>query len=176
MRIWRGQRAGAEKDIPMQESDPITIRKFDHDGRETWRYTGRLVARGANWMQIEAHFDRPDMDDGYVVFRQGDRFVEWYYADRWYNIFEIHDVDDDRIKGWYCNITRPALLSEDTVIWPDLALDVWISPNGEVLVLDEAEFAALPLDAATRTAALHALDEVRGLVARRAAPFSAIRG
>ena len=34
--------------------------------------------------------------------------MECFYNDRWYNILEIHDRDDDRLKAWYCNVTLPA--------------------------------------------------------------------
>lgn len=149
----------------------ITIRKFDYAGRETWRYTGTLVERDAHHTVIEAFFDRPDRDDGYVVWRTGDRFLEWYYTDRWYNVFRVHDVDDGRIKGWYCNVTRPATISDDSIIWPDLALDVWVTPGGEVQLKDEDEFAALPLDAETRASALHAVEDLRAHIARREPPF-----
>jgi len=149
----------------------ITIRKLDHTGRETWHYTGTLVERGPRHVVIEAFFDQPDSDDGYVVWRTGDRFLEWYFTDRWYNIFRVHDVGDDHIKGWYCNITRPPTISDDSIVWPDLALDVWVAPGGDIRLIDEEEFAALPLDAATRENALRGLHDLRARVFRREAPF-----
>lgn len=152
----------------------ITVIKNDHAGREMWRYTGRVLARGATWVQLEAHFDRSaDLETPYHTFRRGDRFVEWFYADRWYNIFAMYDADNDRLTGWYCNITRPARLNTDTIYADDLALDVFVTPDGAITVLDEDEFAALPLDGAARAGAWDALDELKRLVAARAAPFDA---
>lgn len=152
-------------------ADEITICKLDHDGRETWRYTGRIIEQGATWVKIEAYFNRLDSDAGYVVFRQGDRFVEWFYTDRWYNIFEIHDVADDHLKGYYCNITHPAIIEANKIGWPDLALDVWIDPKGNIQLLDEGDFTALPIDEVTRANAHHAVKELRAHIARREAPF-----
>lgn len=149
----------------------ITIRKVDHDGREAWRYTGTLVERSDFHAVVEAYFDRPDRDDGYVVWRQGDRFLEWYFADRWYNIMRVHDVTDGHIKGWYCNITRPATIDADSIVWPDLALDVWVTPDGDVQLKDEAEFETLPLDAETRASALRGLEDLKTRIARRDVPF-----
>src|SRR5690606_19395595 len=85
----------------------ITIVKNNHRGDEVWRYHGMVLARGQTWIKLEAYFDRPDRVTPYHIFRQGDRFVEWFYSDRWYSIFEMHDVDDDHLTGWYCNISRP---------------------------------------------------------------------
>ncbi|MCC7450091.1 MAG: DUF402 domain-containing protein [Anaerolineae bacterium] len=153
----------------------ITVRKLDHTGREVWRYSGATLERGATWIKLQAYFNRDDRDDGYVVWRRGDRFVELFYADRWYNIFEVHDVSDDHLKGWYCNITYPATIEDHTVGNADLALDVWVNPAGDVLILDEDEFAELPLDAATRDNAWEAIAELRGRIERREPPFDQLK-
>lgn len=153
----------------------ITVIKNDHCGREVWRYTGRVLARETTWVQLEARFERPqDVITPYHTFRRGDRFIEWFFSDRWYNIFEMHDADDDRLTGWYCNITRPALLDGDTIYADDLALDLFVAPDGTITVLDEDEFAALPLDEATRAQARQALEELQRMVAARQPPFDAI--
>lgn len=149
----------------------ITVRKLDDNGREVFSYKGELVERGDNWILVEAYFTRDDVDDGYVVFRKGDRYLEWFYTDRWYNIFELHDVSDDHLKGWYCNITRPARISDDSVSWSDLALDVFISPAGEVLIVDEDEFTALPLDESMRRQAWDAVAALKDQLKRRESPF-----
>ena len=75
------------------------------------------------------------------------------------------------MKGWYCNITRPACISADEVAADDLALDLWVTPDGETQVLDEDEFVALRLAPAEREAAQKALAELQTMVARKAAPF-----
>lgn len=152
-------------------ANEITICKLDHDGRETWRYTGRMLEQGPTWAKVVAYFNRPDKDAGYVVFREGDRFVEWHYKDRWYNISEIYDVGDDRLKGYYCNITRPALIEPNKIAWSDLALDVWVDPRGTFMLLDEDEFAALPIDALTRAKVWAAVEDLRRHLERREAPF-----
>ena len=152
----------------------ITVIKNDHAGRETWRYEGRVLERGATWVKLEAFFNRPDVAASYHTFRQGDRFVEWFFSDRWYNVFQMHDADDGRLKGWYCNVTRPARLAERAIEADDLALDLFIAPDGAVTMLDEDEFAALPLDDATRRAARGAVAALQRMVSERQPPFDAI--
>jgi predicted RNA-binding protein associated with RNAse of E/G family len=137
------------------------------------RYPGRVLERTAGAVVLEAFFSRERMELGYITLKPGDRFVEYFYADRWYNVFVIYDVDDKKLKGWYCNITRPARLEDGRVSAVDLALDLWIAPDGSALVLDEDEFAALPLAAEEQAAARAALDELRSLAAARAGPFAA---
>jgi protein associated with RNAse G/E len=78
------------------------------------------------------------------------------------------------VKGWYCNITRPAVIGEDAVQADDLELDVWIMPNGQVALLDEKEFSDLDLPTEERMAALRAIQTIRQAVAERTGPFQAI--
>lgn len=149
----------------------IAIRKYGHDGAFKWAYTGEEVARGDDWICIEAFFNGREADDGYIVWQHGDRFLEWFYADRGYNVFKIFDRDTDAVKGWYCNITRPARLLDDAIEWSDLALDVFIPPTGEILILDEDEFTALPLTDEERAEALANAERIRTAVAAGEAPF-----
>ncbi len=150
---------------------PITVYKRDHTGRVVWHYAGDVVARGAGWVCLRAAFDRDKADFGFVTFCRGDLFTEWFYADRWYNVFRVNDGRSGQLKGWYCNITRPALIAPDRVDADDLALDVFIMPDGSPRLLDEDEFAALDLPAAERAAALNAVAAIRAAAAARAAPF-----
>jgi hypothetical protein len=154
---------------------PITINKLDLDHKLLWSYTGSVIELSDNAIKLEAFFNRETRDAGYVIFEKHDRFVEFFYADRWYNIFEIHSVKDDHLKGWYCNIAQPAVFSANAIDQIDLALDIWINPDGTTLILDEDEFAALDLDHATRQQAHQAVKELIDLVRQRIAPFDSIK-
>jgi predicted RNA-binding protein associated with RNAse of E/G family len=145
--------------------DPITIIKLNIARQETFRYTGRVLERVPDGVVLEAFFNRPDLPFHGLVMGKGDRFVEGYYNRRWYNIFEMHDRQDDHLKGWYCNVTLPAEISSQQVAYVDLALDLLVFPDGRQLVLDEDEFNALELDPSTRAQALAALHELQGLAA-----------
>jgi len=137
----------------------ITVIKRSLEGRETWRYSGQILERGANFVRLEARFNRPaDYPFEDTVLRVNDRFLEIFYTDRWYNIFEIHDRDDDRIKGWYCNVGRPMVWeTDDTISYVDLALDLWVSTAGWLKFVDWDEYARLRLDAPTRRQVREAL-------------------
>jgi protein associated with RNAse G/E len=141
----------------------IKVQKKNPAGEVTYQYEGELLKRDENSITLEALFDRVDMPFMGIVFKTGDRFIEYYYTDRWYNIFAIHDREDGRIKGWYCNIGMPAVIEDGVVSYVDLALDLWVSAKGEQTVLDEDEFESLELDEVLRTAALHGLNELKSL-------------
>lgn len=151
----------------------MQVAKLDHLGNKVLTYEAQLIERGETWALVEAKFSL-DVQTDYHHFKKGDRMLEWFYTDRWYNIFQMHDVETDALKGWYCNITRPADITDTRIQAEDLALDVFIYPNGETLVLDEDEFEALALDAATKSKALAALDSLLALVTTRADMFQSI--
>ena len=141
--------------------EKITVKKLNLAGEVTWIYTGYVLQRDDTKVVLEARFNRPDTPFFDIMLKQNDRFVETFYTDRWYNIFEIHDRDDDQLKVWYCNLGRPALLEPGTVSYVDLALDLLVYPDGRQVVLDEDEYALLPLDAAEKSQVEAALQELQ---------------
>jgi predicted RNA-binding protein associated with RNAse of E/G family len=139
----------------------ISVRKRNHHGQVTWEYSGHVLEKGDDFITLEARFNRDDMPFQGIILKRDDRFVETFYTQQGYNIFEIHDRDDDSIKGWYCNIGHPMVWDEPQVIsYIDLYLDLWITPDGLQSVLDEDEFEEAALDEKTRAQALHALREL----------------
>lgn len=150
----------------MNTNDPVTVIKNDHLGREKLRYDGLVLECGPDYVLLEARFIMDVLVMDYAEFRRGDRFIERYYTDRWYNVYEIHGVDDDHLKGWYCNFTRPAVVTDGFVQYDDLALDLWVYPNGRKLVLDREEFDALTLTVEERQSVLAALAELQDRVWR----------
>ncbi len=141
----------------------ITVLKKNVADEVTWQYEGVVVHRESNAVILEALFNRPDMPFMDIVLKQNDRFVETFYSDRWYNIFEIYDRDDGQVKGWYCNVGKPAVIEDGVVSYVDLALDLWVSADGKQTVLDEDEFAELKLNDELRGNALNGLEELKVL-------------
>jgi predicted RNA-binding protein associated with RNAse of E/G family len=148
----------------------ITVLKRGLNGEVTWQYEGRVLKRESNRIVLEAFFNSDDTPFMGVVLKRGDRFVETFYTDRWYNVFEIFDRDDEEFKGWYCNIGYPVVLERDTVSYIDLALDLWVAADGTQTVLDEDEFLALPINVTTRAQAISALEELKQNFANEKTP------
>jgi uncharacterized protein len=141
--------------------DDMLAIKRNVEGKETWRYSGHVLERDQDHVIFEALFNRDDLPFHGVVLKRNDRFVETWYRERWYNIFEIHDRDDGLLKIWYCNVGKPVEFADGVVSYIDLALDLLVYPDGRQEVLDEDEFEALHLDEDTRLKALAALKELQ---------------
>lgn len=139
----------------------IKVQKKNPAGEVTYRYEGLLLSRDENSITLEALFDREDMPFMGIVLKKGDRFVEHYYTDRWYNVFAVYDRDNGKLKGWYCNVSQPAVIDDRVVSYVDLALDLWVSANGKQTVLDEDEFEKLDLNGELSAGALNGLNELK---------------
>ncbi|HLQ30192.1 MAG TPA: DUF402 domain-containing protein [Ktedonobacteraceae bacterium] len=150
----------------------ITVVKQNPLGEIKVQYQGEVIERSADGVIIQAYWSHATKDLGYVSFERGDRFIEYYYTNRWYNIFDIANAHGVR-KGWYCNIAEPAVIFEDRIEQIDLLLDVWVSPQGETLILDEDEFAAdTTLSEEQRAGARRALQELLAMIAAQQETFS----
>lgn len=148
--------------------------KRDANGIFQLEYKGEVREWGETWVCIDAVFGFSDRDLGYIRLCKGDLFTEWFFTDRWFNIFRVQDVHTQALKGWYCNITRPAEISENSLAADDLALDVFVYPDGRILLLDEDEFDALDLSPQEREIALSAVEQIKKMVAERQSPFDEI--
>lgn len=149
--------------VPGQQ---LIVRKVHwQTGEELGSWTGVLAAAHPTHFEVHGFFTNPRgrqhvSVDG-VDLVTGDRFTEFYYLGRWFNVFHIADYNGRR-KGWYCNIARPAQPDALGISFVDLYLDLFVHPNGRYTVLDEDELAAANLPAELKQ---QAYDGLKGLIA-----------
>ena len=143
----------------------IQVVKRDHLGQEVFRYPGKVLTLDAGYLTLQAEFNYDIVQIEEITLKSGDMFIETYYFDRWYNIFEIHQGTSSLIKAYYCNIGYPAELDNGEVSYRDLALDLFVRPDGRETLLDMDEFEALELDTATRQHALEGLARLQAHMA-----------
>ncbi|MFC9297319.1 DUF402 domain-containing protein [Streptomyces sp. NPDC057011] len=135
-------------------------------GKLKIRYPAAQVADDGDRISVRAPWAAEGVRDfGFVRFEPGDVFVEHFWRTRWYAVKEVR-TGAGVLKGWYCDVTRPALVRSGEILIEDLDLDLWVSADGSsVLRLDEDEFAASglatsdPEAAAQAIRALDALDD-----------------
>lgn len=84
-------------------------------------------------------FDPPIRIGGTVVLETGSEAIWFTFPGLWHDIGIFHRADGS-VTGMYANILTPCVFEEGGV-WrtTDLFLDIWIDPDGHVLVLDEEE-------------------------------------
>ncbi|MER6733437.1 DUF402 domain-containing protein [Streptomyces puniciscabiei] len=136
-------------------------------GRTKIRYPAELLQDDGTRIAVRAPWAGAGVRDfGFVRFEAGDVFTEYYWRDRWYSVKEVRAADGT-VKGWYCDITRPAVRTDGELVVEDLDLDLWRSADGaDVRRLDEDEFAESGLpetDPEAASAAVAALAELERL-------------
>jgi predicted RNA-binding protein associated with RNAse of E/G family len=144
----------------------MRIIKNDHLGNSVWEYDGIVIEQTASALLLEANFNRSDLMFNGVFLKEGDRFLELYPIGKWFNVYELHDKDNDEIKGWYCNITRPVRFNDEKISYDDLALDLLVYPDRKMLVLDEDEFRSLSLNPIETLNAKKGLEQLKEMFSR----------
>jgi predicted RNA-binding protein associated with RNAse of E/G family len=149
----------------------ITVHLLKPGKGTTVTYTGELLRDEGAYRLVHARWELPRLDLGCVVFEAGDHFYEHYYTERWFNIFEVRAAAGE-LKGWYCNVARPAQFDDAAITSEDLELDLFVPLDRQGMCrLDVDEFEARDFDPATRAAALAALDELEQMARAGAPPF-----
>jgi protein associated with RNAse G/E len=122
----------------------VHVRKLKPGGALDYAWDGVVLRCDTTAIVLRAEFNVDLVEREFATFRRGDIFVEFYYFDRCYNVFQI-SAPDGRLKGWYANVGLPAELKDGAgeLQYVDLALDVWAQPTGEFVVLDQDEFDVL---------------------------------
>ena len=155
--------------MPVNSADPARLVDvvLVKGGRTKIRYPAELLADDGTRIAVRAPWAGEGVRDfGFVRFEPGDVFTEYYWRDRWYSVKEVRGASG-ALKGWYCDITRPATLTGTELVVEDLDLDLWRSADGtDVRRLDEDEFEESGLadsDPQAASAAVAALDELESL-------------
>ncbi len=145
------------------KAQTLTVYKQNHLGEPVFSWESELVAESSTFRQVRAGFSGADaVPVDKVTFRKGDLFLESYYTDRWYNVFEVHQGSSDQVKCWYINLSYPAHFTAESITWQDLALDLVVYPSGEYRLLDEDEFDDLLIEPTVRKTCLETVQEILG--------------
>jgi predicted RNA-binding protein associated with RNAse of E/G family len=147
----------------MADAEIIRVEKLNPDGSFSFAWQAQLLVAYENLRRVSAEFNGKPTRLGRVMLSLGDCFIETYYSDRWYNIFEIYSPSDAKPKLWYFNITKPAIFEPNLIRWVDLALDVLIFPEGDHALLDLDEFGALDLDFESQRRCWQAVEQIISL-------------
>jgi predicted RNA-binding protein associated with RNAse of E/G family len=120
----------------------IVYRRLPNDVREI---PGILRQNTPARLVIESAItvDAPRQMSGRVIVDSGYLAIWFVYRDKWYDVGKIYDRARNWV-GYYCDIIRPVgkLLRAPTRtnMITDLFLDLWITPEGRSVVMDEDEF------------------------------------
>ena len=123
----------------MTAAKKIIVRVLKHDGAEYRRWNATLSRREEDFMVLDAEFELDVSHELLGEIKRSTKTVEYYWFNRWYNVFRFLK-DDGSTRLWYCNVNTPPELTGDTLSYVDLDIDILVQPDFSFQVLDEDEF------------------------------------
>ena len=155
-----------------QNSVKITSRKFDGKIHRSWKAC--LISQKDSLLSFIGEFDDEIVHPQLGIIRSGTISYEFYWLDRWYNVFRFHEPEGD-LKYFYCNINMPPTFKNNVLDYVDLDIDVLVDKDFRYTVLDQNEFEEnsqiykYPSEIIKRTE--QSLEEILNLINRREFPF-----
>ena len=118
---------------------PFSVQVLRYDGTEHRHWNAMLARREGSLIVLEAAFDVEvqHLHLGHIPL--GARTIEYYWQDRWYNVFEFLD-DAGGTRLWYCNVNLPPVIAESSITYVDLDLDIIVRTDFSYQILDADEF------------------------------------
>jgi hypothetical protein len=108
-----------------------------HKNKETQRFRCRVLRREADYLVLSYYADKPGRIKD-VVLPAGSTTIAHYWTGRGYVLWRMYGPDSALI-GTLFHICSDVTITETSVQYLDLIVDIWIPAQGEPLVLDEDE-------------------------------------
>lgn len=121
----------------MKNTVTINARKFDGEIHKTWKCD--LIEQNKNLLVFRGIFQDEIKHVDLGVIRPGTISYEYYWLDRWYNVFRFHEPEG-ALRNYYCNVNIPPTFESGVLEYIDLDLDVLISNEFKIEILDYEEF------------------------------------
>ncbi len=173
-------------------NEDIIVRVLKYSGAEYRRWHARIAHCGTAVPPVNHSQDaRATFDDSLIVLDaefeydvkhevlgeipRETRTTEYYWFERWYNIFQFLEKDDST-RLWYCNINTPPVLENGVLSYIDLEIDVLVQPDFTFQILDVDEFEQnaklFGYPDEVRGEVQRAVGEVTSLIEQRQFPFT----
>ena len=139
----------------------------------TWN--AEVIRQEGSLVVLDAEFPEEVVHDLLGTIASGTQSLEYYWLDRWYNIFRFAQPDG-KLRNYYCNVNVPARFDGETLSYVDLDLDILVDPDFSYTVLDVEDFERnaerYGYTQQVQANARQALKELVSMIEARAFPFS----
>lgn len=150
----------------------IISRSYDGSVRKTW--PAELLSNDGELLMAKGIFDIEIEHARLNVIRRGTISYEYFWTDRWYNVFRFHEPDGT-FRNYYCNISMPPIVRGSVLDYVDLDIDIVVDGQGCRTILDEDEFrenaVRFGYPPKIHSMAARAVEELTGLIENRSFPF-----
>jgi protein associated with RNAse G/E len=115
----------------------VNSRKYDGSIRKSW--ICEVVEKLEDGIVAVGRFDADVNHSDLGIIRRGTLSYEYFWLDRWYNIFRFVTADGS-FRNYYCNICMPPEFSNNVLDYVDLDIDVVVDPDFSYRILDRDDF------------------------------------
>ena len=112
---------------------------FDRSVRKTWPCS--FIRNEGQRLEFVGKFNDDISHPELGFIRRGTVSYEYYWLNRWYNIFRFHEHTGE-FRNFYCNVNMPPTFDGNVLEYVDLDLDLLVWPDYSFSVLDRNEFEA----------------------------------
>jgi len=165
--------------IPNDLPRAVTVSARKFDGREHRRWRAELIRQQGALLVLDAIFENEVIHDLMGRIERGTISQEFYWLDRWYNIFRFLTPRRDLLY-YYCNVNKPPEFDGNCISYVDLDIDVLVRPDFSHRVLDLDEFESnaehFGYPENVKSNAHRAVSEIIELIEDRRFPFNQLVG
>ena len=155
----------------------ITVRASKYDGSRLRTWTAEVMRQEGSLLVLDGTFDTEIKHDLLGTIASGTRSTEYYWLDRWYNIFRFAQPNGE-LRGYYCNINTPPVLEDEILSYVDLDIDILVEPDLSYRVVDVEDFernaASFEYSQELRADAQRALSDLIEMIESRKFPFDEV--
>jgi protein associated with RNAse G/E len=150
----------------------VRATKYDGSGLRTW--TAQVLQQDGPLLVLDANFDHEIKHDLLGTIASGTRSIEYYWLDRWYNVFRFAHATGE-LRNYYCNINVPPAFDGKVLSYVDLDIDILVEPNLSYRIVDLEDFesnaARFAYSEEVRAGAHNGLDHLVKLIKAGSFPF-----
>jgi hypothetical protein len=134
-----------------------------------------VLRREGSLIVLDAKFSDEIIHDLLGTIASGTHSLEYYWLDRWYNVFRFARPDG-ALRNYYCNVNVPPTFDGETLSYVDLDLDILVGPDFSYQILDVDDFERnaerYGYSVEVQANARRAVDELVRMIGSREFPFN----
>ncbi len=117
----------------------IEVHSYKYDGLLHRKWPAELLRQEGSLIVLDAKFSVEIIHDLLGNIASGTHSLEYYWLDRWYNVFRFAEPDG-KLRNYYCNVNVPPTFDGEILSYVDLDLDILVEPDLSYRILDVEDF------------------------------------
>ncbi len=152
----------------------IQVHAYKYDGLLHRTWPAELLRQEGSLIVLDATFSAEVIHDLLGTIASGTQSLEFYWLDRWYNVFRFAEPEGS-LRNYYCNVNVPPTFDGEILSYVDLDLDILVEPDLSYRILDVEDFEknaeAYSYSVDVKANARRAVAELVNMIESRAFPF-----